>query len=111
MNVKDVVFGVVIGVVVVVVAGFNYFGWQLSSTSAEHAKVAMKQSAVCVAEFVKSPNYPARLKEFSGKYPFEYSAYIDKEGWGKSAAQTFFPANEACAEGISVLVGPKPAAQ
>lgn len=107
MKAKYVVFGVILGAIVVVVLGFNYFGWKLSSTSAALAKAAMKQSAVCVAEFVKSPNYPARVKEFSGKYAFEYSAYIEKEGWGKSAAQTAYPANEACAEGISILVGTK----
>jgi hypothetical protein len=106
MQAKSIALGLVIGAIIVVVVGFNLMGWKTRAGSEEATKAAMKHSAVCVAKFVKAPDYPARVKELSGKYAFEIGPYLEKGGFAKvEGPAPEYSIGEACSAGVESLVG------
>lgn len=108
MNLRDMAMGVPIGAVILAFAGFGQFGWKTKNGAQEAAQAAMKQSAICVADFVKSPDYAVKLKEMSGKYAFEFPEFIEKGGWGKAeGVKTEYSYTGACAAGIEKLIPAK----
>ena len=106
MQPKSVGIGIIIGVLIAVVVGFKFFGWKTRAGAAETATAAMKQSAVCVGKFAKSPDFAARAKELAGKYAFEVAPFLEKGGWSTvEGTPPAYSVSEACAAGVEVLVG------
>jgi hypothetical protein len=104
-DVRNIVIGAITGLIITIVVGFNLYGWHTAGNANEIANSSMKRAAMCVAEFVKAPDYEKRIKELGGMNQFEYAAYIEKGGWGKpSGEEVARPFHAACAEAVTILV-------
>ena len=64
-KIKFGVWGFICGAVVTMIIGFGWGGWTTAGTTQKIADEAVldSQAAICVAQFVKQPNYPTKLKE------------------------------------------------
>ena len=104
-EVRNFAFGVVAGLIITIVVGFNLYGWRTSGNANATADSSMKRAAMCVAEFVKAPDYEKRIKELGAMNQFEYAGYIEKGGWGKPSGEELArPFNAACAEAVAILI-------
>ncbi len=103
--------GFIIGAAAAMIIGFNWGGWTTSSTTkaiTEKAVLASK-AAICVAQFIKDPNYKDNLKEFEKLDSFgmnDTSDYVRKFGWDKMPGEEKADTDvcQACANGIEVLI-------
>ena len=84
--VKPGVWGAVIGAVAMMIIGFSWWGWTLSST-AEHlateranAAVVALLTPVCVDSFMKQPNAMAKLTEFHHTAAWRQTEFIERAG-------------------------------
>src|SRR5205809_4136951 len=64
-KIKYGVWGLICGAVIAMIIGFAWGGWTTSSTTQTMTKEAVlaSQAAICVAQFMKQPNYEKKLKE------------------------------------------------
>lgn len=103
--------GIVCGGVIAIFIGFSWGGWATSSTTkamSEKAVVASK-AAICVAQFIKDPNYKENLKAFEKLDSYGMKStkdYVQKHGWDKMPGEKEAdPAvAAACAQGIEVII-------
>ena len=101
-------WGVAIGAVVAMVLGFTWGGWVTASTADKMSAEAVlaSRSAICVAQFMKSPDYDAQLKVFQETDSWKRREFVEKGGWdkmpGEETARGYVSA--ACADGIEVLI-------
>lgn len=111
-KVKYGTWGLILGAVAAMIIGFSWGGWSTRGTSqgVTDAALLSTRAAICVAQFVKSPNEKQRLKELQAVNSWERSTYIEKGGWDKMPGED--KANDtvarACAEGLAVLVDKQP---
>ncbi len=103
--------GLIIGAILAMIIGFNWGGWTTSSTTDSMTQKAVLESraAICVAQFIKDPNYKDNLKEFEklDSYGVENTSdYVRKFGWDKMPGEEKAdPAVcQACAEGVEALI-------
>jgi hypothetical protein len=103
--------GLIVGAVIAMIIGFNWGGWTTSSTTKTMTQKAVlaSKAAICIAQFVKDPNYKENLKEFEkldhyGKN--NTSDYVRKHGWDKMPGEKKAAPDVAyaCAEGIEFLI-------
>ena len=105
------VLGLICGGIIAMIIGFNWGGWTTSSTTkttTEEAVLASK-AAICVAQFVKDPNYKENLKEFEKLDSYgmkNTSDYVRKHGWDKMPGEEKAGPDvaDACAIGIEALI-------
>ena len=105
------VWGFIGGAVVAMIIGFVWGGWTTSSTSQtkSDAVVLVSKAAICVAQFIKDPNYKEKLKEFEKLDSYgknNTSDYVRKAGWDKMPGEEKADPNvaQACSAGIEVLI-------
>lgn len=103
--------GLVIGAVVAMIIGFSWGGWTTSSTTEEITEKAIlaNNAAICVARFIKDPNYENNLKEFEKLDSYganNTSDYVRKFGWAKMPGEEKADSDvcQACAKGIEALI-------
>ena len=107
-KIKYGIWGLIGGAVIAMIVGFGWGGWTTASSA--HATtqkaVVASQAAICVAQFVKQPDYAKKLKEFSDVSSWTRGEYIEKGGWDKMPGQEKADSEvaRACAEGIDLLV-------
>jgi hypothetical protein len=105
------IVGLICGGIIAMIIGFNWGGWTTSSTTktmTEEAVLASK-AAICVAQFIKDPNYKENLKEFEKLESYgmnNTSEYVRKFGWDKMPGEEKADPNvaQACAEGVELLI-------
>lgn len=101
-------WGLVCGGVIAMIVGFAWGGWTTASTAhgMSQKAVVASQSAICVAQFVKQPNYDKKLKEFAEVNSWTRGEYVEKGGWDKMPGQEKADSEvaRACGEGIALLV-------
>jgi hypothetical protein len=105
------VLGLICGGIIAMIIGFNWGGWTTSSTTktmTEEAVLASK-AAICVAQFVKDPNYKENIKEFEKLESYgmnNTSDYVRKHGWDKMPGEEKAAPDVAyaCAKGIEVII-------
>jgi hypothetical protein len=70
----------------------------------EEAVVA-SQAAICVAQFMKDPNYEEKFKEFRELSTYQRFEFIQKGGWDKMPGQekADYAVSRACADGLELL--------
>ena len=102
------IFGLISGAVIAMILGFVWGGWTTAGAAqamTDKAVVA-SQAAICVAQFVKQPNHPQKLKEFEEASSWTRAEYTEKGGWdrmpGQEAAGPLVA--RACAGGLELLV-------
>lgn len=102
-------WGLIIGAGSAMIIGFNWGGWVTSSKSQAKIDEALlsTRAAICVAQFVKGPKYPERLKELKATNSWERSAVIEKGGWDRmpGEAKAVPTVGRACADGLDSLPG------
>jgi hypothetical protein len=106
-RVKFGVWGLVCGAVIAMIIGFAWGGWTTGGTSRQRTGEAVlaTRAAICVAQFIKDPNYKEKLKELKAVDSWDRSTYIEKGGWDKMPGEQ--KANDtvsrACADGLEHL--------
>ena len=106
-KIKYGIWGLVCGGVVAMIIGFAWGGWKTASTSEELSKEAVlaSRAAICVAQFVKQPNYQEKLKELQEINSWKRADYIEKGGWDKMPGQeeAGYLVSRACADGLELI--------
>ena len=92
--IKPGVWGAVIGAVALMIIGFSWWGWTLSST-AEHMATERANTAVvalltpiCVESFMKQPDAMAKLTEFHQTAAWRQTEFIENGGWATASGST-----------------------
>jgi hypothetical protein len=108
VKIKYGIWGLICGAVIAMVIGFAWGGWSTSSRTQEKSDAAVlaSQAAICVAQFMKDPNYAEKLKELEGTDSWKRSEFIEKGGWDKMPGQkeAGYSVSRACVAGIEVLI-------
>jgi hypothetical protein len=111
-KVKYGVCGLICGAIIATIIGFAWGGWtterttqRLSQKTSEEAVLAAR-AAICVAQFMKEPNYQENLQELGKLSSYERSTFIGKGGWDKMPGEetAVYPIARACADGLEVLL-------
>jgi len=105
------IVGLICGGIIAMIIGFYGGGWTTSSTTKTMTQKAVlaSKAAICVAQFVKDPNYIENLKEFNklDSYGMNNTGdYVQKFGWDKMPGEKKAgPAvADACAKGIEAFI-------
>ena len=92
--IKPGVWGAVIGAVAMLIIGFAWWGWTLSSTAEHMAKERANAAVValltpmCVENFMKQPDAMAKLTEFHQTAAWRQTEFIEKGGWATASGST-----------------------
>jgi hypothetical protein len=96
------------GAAIAMIIGFVWGGWSTSGTAKTMTEEAVlaSQAAICVAQFIKQPDYEDKLWEFEKVTTYMRDDYIEKGGWDKMPGQEKAdPAvTQACVDGIELLI-------
>src|ERR1700739_591877 len=93
-GVKPGVWGAVIGAVAMMIIGFSWWGWTLSSTAEQMATERANTAVVallppiCVASFMKQPDAMAKLTEFQQTASWRQTEFVEKGGWATASGST-----------------------
>ena len=106
-RVKFGVWGLICGAVITMIIGFAWGGWTTGGTSRQRSEAAVlaTRAAICVAQFIKDPNYKENLKALTAVDPYERSTFIEKGGWDKMPGEkeASSDVSRACADGLEYL--------
>ena len=106
-KVKFGVWGLIFGAVITMIIGFAWGGWTTGGTSRQRTEGAVlaTRAAICVAQFIKDPNYKEKLKELKALDSYERSTFIEKGGWDKMPGEqtASFTVSRACSDGLEYL--------
>ena len=108
-KIKYGVWGLVIGAAIAMIIGFAWGGWTTSGTTEKMSAEAVlaSEAAICVAQFMKQPNYEEKLKEFEKiSSSWDRSKFIENGGWDRMPGQekTDYSVCRACADGLELLI-------
>ena len=108
-KVKYGIWGFIIGALIAIIVGFMWGGWTTtgSAQTMSDEAVLASQAAICVAQFMKQPNYEEKLKELMdlGGGSWSKIEFIEKGGWDKmpGQAEAGDTVARACAQGLERL--------
>ncbi len=106
--VKPAIWGAVGGAVAAIIIGFAWGGWTTAGTTKRMTDEALlaSRAAICVAQFIKQPNYKEKLKELEKVNSWDRHKAIEKGGWDKMPGQqeAIFNVSQACADGLELLM-------
>jgi hypothetical protein len=107
-KIKFGVWGLVFGAVLSMIIGFGWGGWTTAGTTKTMTAEAVvtSQAAICVAQFMKQPNYEEKLKELGEIDYWRRTEFIEKAGWDKMPGQEKADdaVARACADGLELLI-------
>jgi hypothetical protein len=107
-KIKYGVWGLIVGAVIAMIIGFAWGGWTTSRTTKTMTEEAVlaSQAAICVAQFMKQPNYEEKLKELGELDSWKIAEFIEKEGWDKMPGQekADYAVARTCADGLELLI-------
>ena len=102
------IWGFVGGAVVAMIIGFMWGGWTTSTTTRKMSDEAVLSSraAICVAQFMNSPNHEKQVKEFQGTESYQRSDLIEKGGWDRMPGEekATWGVASACAAGLEARI-------
>jgi len=89
VKIKYGIWGLIVGSIIAMIIGFAWGGWTTSSTTQKMSEEAVltSRAAICVAQFMKDPNYEERLKELGEVDSWKRAEFIEKGGWDKMPGQ------------------------
>jgi hypothetical protein len=101
------VWGLICGAVIAMIIGFAWGGWTTGGTSRQRTEEAVlaTRAAICVAQFIKDPNYKEKLTELKAVSSYERSTFIEKGAWDKMPGEqkANSTVSQACANGLDYL--------
>ena len=101
-------WGFVVGAGIAITIGFVWGGWTTSGTTQKMNEEAVltSRAAICVAQFMNSPNHKVKIKEFQGAESYQRSDFIEKGGWDKMPGQekAAWGVSSACVTGLEALI-------
>jgi len=101
-------WGFAVGAGVAMTIGFGWGGWTTSGTTQKMNEEAVltSRAAICVAQFMNSPNHKVKIKEFQGAESYQRSDFIEKGGWDKMPGQekAAWGVSSACVAGLEALI-------
>jgi hypothetical protein len=108
-NTKPVFWSFVIGGIVTMYLGFNFFGWMLESTAKQRAseqsmaEVVKALYPVCLEQAKKDPKYKEQLVALGKESSWSRGAFVEKTGWANVAGieKPYSGVADACAEQLS----------
>ncbi len=107
-KVKFGVWGLIAGAVIAMIIGFAWGGWKTSGTTKTMTEEAVlaSRAAICVAQFMKDPNYEEKFKEFRELSTYQRFEFIQKGGWDKMPGQekAGYSVARPCADGLELLI-------
>ena len=107
-KIKYGLWGVVVGAVIAMIIGFAWGGWTTSGTTQRMSDEALlaSQAAICVAQFMKQPNYEEQLGLFEKESSWERAKFIENGGWDKMPGQekADYAVARACSNGLELLL-------
>jgi hypothetical protein len=89
--VKPAVWGGVVGALGIMIIGFSWWGWVLSSTAERMATeradgaVSAVLVPICIERFMGQADAAAKLAEFQRSGSWQQSQLIEKGGWATAA--------------------------
>ena len=107
------IWGAAVGAIALAIIGFNWGGWMTGSTAERlasgraDAAVVSALTPICVAQFQKAADAPAKLAALKEIKSWEQGDYVGKSGWATMPGSTSEPNREvatACAEALNKLV-------
>ena len=106
-KVKFGIWGLICGAVITMIIGFAWGGWTTGGTGRQRTEEAVlaTRAAICVAQFIKGPNYKENLKGLKAVDSYERYTFIEKGGWDKMPGEkeASFDVSRACADGLEYL--------
>lgn len=107
-KIKYGIWGLIVGAVIAMIVGFAWGGWTTATTTQKMSDEAVlaSQAAICVAQFVKQPNYEEKLKELEKVSNWDRNSFIEKGGWDKMPGQekADYGVSRACVDGLELLI-------
>jgi len=107
-KIKYGIWGLILGGIISTVVGFGWGGWSTTAKTEKMSNEAVlaSQAAICVAQFVKQPNYEEKLKEIEKINSWERDTFIEKGGWDKMPGQekADYGVSDACVDGLVLLI-------
>ena len=107
-SIQSAIWGAVGGAVAAIIIGFAWGGWTTAGTTKRMTDEALlaSRAAICVAQFIKQPNYKEKLKELEKVSSWDRYEAIEKGGWDKMPGQqeAIFNVSRACADGLDLLM-------
>jgi hypothetical protein len=110
---KPFLWGAAAGAISLAIVGFNWGGWVTGGTSEQRAgaradaAIVAALTPICVAQFQRSADVPARLAALKEVKSWEQGDYVGKSGWATMPGSTAEPNRlvaTSCAEALSKLV-------
>jgi hypothetical protein len=107
-KIKYGVWGLIVGAILTMIIGFAWGGWTTFGTTKRMTEEAVlaSQAAICVAQFMKDPNYEENLKELGKIDSWKRAEFIEKGGWDKMPGQekADYAVSRGCADGLEVFI-------
>ena len=107
-KIEGAIWGAVGGAIVAIVIGFGVGGWSTSGGTQDVADAAVltSRAAICVAQFMKEPNFQENLDDLQKVGSFQRSYIIESGGWDKMPGQeeAVILVSRACADGLELLM-------
>jgi hypothetical protein len=108
-NTKPVFWSFVIGGIVTMFLGFNFFGWMLESTAKQMAseqsmaQVVKALSPICLEQAKRDPKYKEQLVALEKESSWSRGAFVEKTGWANvpGIEKPYSGVADACAEQLS----------
>jgi hypothetical protein len=106
-KIKYGIWGLICGAIIAMIIGFAWGGWTTFGTTQTMTREAVlaSQAAICVAQFMKQPNYEAKLKELAEVGNWKRAEVIEAGGWDKMPGQqkADYAVARACSDGLELL--------
>lgn len=107
-KIKFGVWGLICGAIITMIVGFAWGGWSTaaSTQTVVDDAVLASQAAICVAQFANTPDYEAKLAEFSELGSWKREKFIEAGGWDKMPGQdkADYGVARSCTRGIALLL-------
>ena len=101
-------WGAASGAAIAITIGFMWGGWTTSGTTQKITDEAVMTSraAICVAQFMNSPNHRTMIKAFQDAESYQRAELVEKGGWDKMPGdeKAAWGVSHACATGLEARI-------
>jgi hypothetical protein len=83
------IWGFLLGAGIAMLIGFQLAGWTTAGTTKmmNDEAIVASHARICAAQFMRSTDHKARIKEFQQMESYKRSEFIEKGGWDRMPGQ------------------------